>query len=72
MPDSSDDLACLSPDQRRCEIAAILAQGILRLRGRVLPASNPAESPPGFGNSPKSCRKALELSTTFCPDGPTG
>jgi hypothetical protein len=32
MTDMLDDPAAMSPSQRRCEIAAILARGVLRLR----------------------------------------
>ena len=45
MSQSPDDLANLTPDRRRREIAAILARGVLRLHCmRVDPTSGPADA----------------------------
>lgn len=73
-----DDPAVLTPHERLCELAAILAQGVRQLRaypthgadsGQILPKSprsvaNSGQIPP---DSPPTC---LELSATSCPDGP--
>lgn len=48
----STDPAELSPEQRRREIATILARGVLRLRKQRLLAGRPAEpSPETFGET---------------------
>ena len=60
MPLSPYDPANLTPEQRRREIAAILARGILRLRS-ILP-SEPAPCPAG---PPESEEAALR-----CPAPP--
>ena len=77
-PDSSaealatvDDPACLTPDERRRQVAAILARGILRLRG--LPPLPPDSAPPGDPHEPPdSCQKALEWSAASSPHAPRG
>jgi len=64
--------ANLSPEDRLREVAAILAEGYLRLtRGRM----NAAECPPSGDatvpeNSQETLKKALELSAPPRTDGP--
>lgn len=54
---SIDDPALLTPDQRRTEVASILAAGILRLHTRAaLPADDPA-----LGIAAESSRPGLEV-----------
>ena len=66
MCQSFDDPAAMSPDQRRCEIATILAKGVLRL-------FTCARSSPVLGESPtrqessKSLQNCLDLSATSSP-----
>jgi hypothetical protein len=60
MPHSPDNFH-LAPDQRRREIAAILARGILRLHSAVQPASESIEfNRPD--DAPEPFQKGLELS----------
>ena len=66
--------AALTQDERRHEVAAILAAGVLRLTSRPDVLSELAHSadPDGPGKSSDSAEKALELCTpprTHCPDG---
>jgi len=51
----------LTPDQRRREIAAILARGILRLHSAGQPASEPAAADCP-DDAPDPLQKGLELS----------
>ena len=64
----------LSPDERRCEIAAILAAGILRLRTR--PETMPELASSGAGNAPAnrsdSGQGPLDLSAPPRPHVPAG
>jgi hypothetical protein len=53
-----DDVSELTPDQRRRELVAILAAGVLRLRQRRLRAGEPAAPP---DTSPKSSAAGLEV-----------
>lgn len=64
MQHSPDEPAKLTPDQRRREIAAILARGILRLHcmRQVDPASGLADDPPEIAES------SLEASAPSRPD----
>lgn len=50
--------AHLSPDDRRREIASILARGILRLQSRREACNGALSAPPE--KSPKTSQKALE------------
>ena len=60
---SHDDPASMSPDERRHEIAAILARGILRLhRTRQVAAESAASDPPD--HAPEGGQKDLEVSGT--------
>ena len=66
--------AALTPDERRREVAAILAAGVLRLTSRpdLVPESADSADADGPGKSSDSAEKALELCTpprTHCPDG---
>ena len=63
---SLDDDSRLTPDQRRREIAAILARGILRLRRIAGTAPDSAESGPPEP-APEPAQKALELSAPSRP-----
>mgnify|MGYP001035983030 CR=1 FL=1 len=66
--------AALTPDERRHEVAAIFAAGVLRLRSRpdIPPESTDSAAADGPRKSSDSARKALELCPpprTHCPDG---
>lgn len=67
----ADGPAHLTPDERRRQVAAILARGVLRLRssGHLPPHS--AESTPA-DNSSKSRQKALEVSAPPSPHATRG
>ena len=52
-----DDPSSLTPDERRCEVASILAAGILRLHSR---AAIPGDDPPAE-ISPESATACLEV-----------
>lgn len=56
----------MTPDKRLEEVASILARGILRLHGRVLPDNRDIEI------LPESSRTCLELSAGPRPDGVAG
>ena len=58
---SYDDPATMSADERLCEVAAILAAGILRLRSRAALPADPG-SPSYAANSPNSSQDCLEVS----------
>ena len=60
------DPADMTADARMDEVASILARGILRLHGRVLPDN------PDIENLPDSSRTCLELSALPRPDGVAG
>lgn len=55
------DPACITPEERLAEVAAVLAEGMLRLRQRsgILPTSTPPEI---SGNPLESGQIGLELS----------
>jgi len=55
------DPASMKPDERRDEVASILARGVLRLHTRVLPHLPEEQHPP---DSPEA---SLDLSATPCP-----
>ena len=66
--------AALTPDERRHEVATILAAGVLRLTSRrdVLFESADSADADDSGKSSNPAEKALELCTpprTHCPDG---
>ena len=62
LPDDSR----LTPDQRRREIASILARGILRLHRMARPARGCVDSSPSE-DAPEPAPKGLELSATSRP-----
>lgn len=62
LPDDSR----LTPEQRRHEIATILARGILRLPRTARPARGCADSAPSE-DAPEPAPKGLELSATSRP-----
>ncbi len=65
MPNPSDDLR-LSPDERRREIAALLARGVLRLGNSRSQASDSSES--GLSEEAlESQQNGLELSLASRP-----
>ena len=66
MMHSLDDSTNLTPEQRRQEIAAILARGILRLRGTRQVASESTESG-SSDDAPERPRKGLDVSATSRP-----
>lgn len=55
-----DDPAAMIPDERRREIAGILAAGFLRLRNRAALPADPAHSPDAK-NLPNSSAAGLEV-----------
>ena len=65
---SLDDL---NPDERRREIAAILARGILRLHS-IRPVPPESADSEGANQAPKECQKGLEVSATSRPHVTTG
>jgi hypothetical protein len=66
MQHSSEDPANLTPDQRRREIAAILARGILRLHSIRPLAPESATSGP-CEDAPEIAENGLEVSATSRP-----
>lgn len=62
----------LTPEQRRREIAAILAKGVLRLRSaaQISPSSAPESRTAEKGA--ETLQNALELSATLSPHATTG
>ena len=60
----------LTPDQRRREIAAVLAAGILRLK--IRPGSLPEPCMSGPEKSSDSGQKPLALPALPSPHGPAG
>ncbi len=64
LPPSDDSR--LTPDQRRREIAIILARGILRLHGIARPTHVSTEST-AVEHSPEPAQKDLEVSPTSRP-----
>lgn len=71
MPDMLDDPAAMTPSQRRREIAAILARGVLRLRqcGKTSVGSGESRTPEKASESGRNC---LERGATSSPPVPTG
>jgi hypothetical protein len=67
----ADSPAYLTPDERRRQVAAILARGVLRLRSSGRLPSNPAASAPADLSS-KSRQKALEVSAHTSPHATRG
>ena len=66
MCQSFDDPAAMTPDQRRQEIAAILARGVLRLFTR--PRSSPVSGEsPTCQESSKTLQNCLDPSATSSP-----
>jgi hypothetical protein len=56
-----DDSLLMTPDERRAEVASILAAGVLRLCARTLPATNvPSHS--ATENPAESASSCLEVS----------
>ena len=66
-----DDPAAMTPDQRRREIAAIFARGVLRLftRTRSISAAGECSAPQ---NSSESVQNDLDSSATSSPHGLAG
>ena len=64
--------ATLTPEDRLREVAAILAEGYLRLtKGRRnAPQGPPSDDATTAENSPETLRNPLELSAPPRPDGP--
>ena len=69
---SPDDPAHLTPDERRRQVAAILARGVLRLRSSAQLGPDPAESEHCAENSSDPRKKALAESATSWPDATRG
>jgi hypothetical protein len=61
MPHSPDDPTDLTPDQRRREVAGILARGVLRLHGMH------SIDPEVACDAPESAESSLELSAAPRP-----
>jgi len=71
-PNMPNDPALLSPDQRMREVAAILAQGVLRLGNLAtlsLNVSNECQNSPESDETLEDC---LDVSPTSSPHGLTG
>jgi hypothetical protein len=66
LPDDPTEPIDMDPSDRLDEIAGILARGILRLHGRVLPEYAPT------GEHPDCPPFGLELSAPSRPDGLAG
>jgi len=66
-----DDPASMTPPERRREIAAILARGVLRLRqcARNSPSSGESRRPEKASESTRDC---LDEGATLSPDVPAG
>jgi len=71
MPDMLDDPAVMTPSQRRREIAAILARGVLRLRqaAQTSPDSQPSRT---AEKASESCRDCLDEGAKTSPHVPAG
>ena len=67
--DATRDPADMTPDQRRQEIAAILARGVLRLRrsAQTAPGSSPSRSPE---DSAETFSYSLEVGAAPRPHAP--
>lgn len=61
------DPAHLSPEERIAEVAAILAEGVFRLRRQGISTPIPA-----IQENTESSGNGLEVSAASCPDGPRG
>lgn len=61
-----DDPECMSPVERRDQVASILARGILRLHGRI---AGDFDEQPNFEECPPTC---LDLCATSRPDPTVG
>jgi len=74
MTDILDDPAVMTPPQRRCEIAAILARGVLRLRQcrQNPPGSNPSRTALSCQKASESSRDCLEEAAKTSPHVPAG
>ena len=68
----ADSPAHLTPDERRRQVAAILARGVLRLCSSVQLPPESADSAPAASNSSKSRQKALEVSAPPSPHATRG
>ena len=71
MPDLRDDPAAMTPSQRRREIAAILARGVLRVR-ECASASDDSGETRTVEKAPDSGQTCLELDATSSPHVPAG
>lgn len=67
----ADTPAHLTPDERRRQVAAILAKGVLRLCSSAQQLPDPDQSAPA-DNSSKSRQKALEVSAPPSPHATRG
>jgi hypothetical protein len=67
----ADSPANLTPEERRRQVAAILARGVLRLRSSGRLPSHPAATVPADISS-KSRQKALEVSAHTSPHATRG
>ncbi len=71
MPDMLDDTAEMTPPQRRREVAAILARGVLRLRqcNKIPPGSNPFRTPEKASESDRDCLDGGARTSPHVPAG---
>ena len=74
MPDMLDDPAVMTPSQRRREIAAILARGVLRLRQcrEYPPDSQPSCTAETPEESSESGQDRLDVGAKTSPHVPAG
>ena len=66
MPEMLDDPATMTPAQRRQEIAAILARGVMRLR-QTAPTSPGSQSTRTAGKDSEFLQNGLDESAETCP-----
>lgn len=71
MTDTLDDPAAMTPSQRRHEIAAILARGVLRLR-QCRESAHISQPSRTIKKASKTGQDGLELTPQTSPDGPAG
>ena len=71
MTDMLDDPAVMSPSQRRREIAAILARGVLRLRqcNEIPPGSDPSRTVEKASESGRDCLHEGAKTSPHVPAG---
>jgi hypothetical protein len=67
-----NDPVLLSPDQRMREVAAIMAQGVLRLGNLATLSPDPATECQNSAKSAETLKDCLDVSPTSSPHSLTG